>query len=750
MSGRPVTRHPRPQGSAVRVLRPNVLPQEDRSIELVVQPNVPAFRGLALAITIYGVTKGYDPDLAPDVYFSLQKILALAAIGNYTPTSTAPEWFWHIYNGLRPRSIPRNGGMINLKFSPKGLDWDKSETYVSNVHAGKPDPTVSLAGFCKLNVTHGFPADWESVLNQFFGFIAQDFPRVPYSSKYDSHGASAFAWRTFNSTDINDLFGSRWGTNNLEVPITSWMGYCGFSLGGLESGAPRLPLYFVSSQGGVIQHLGARLHQGRNGFSPKHKKTNVRLKFFDVNAAMLESLYSLTRIANKAVNAGLPPADYPSLPDKVNTMYSGEYLTGMLYILQGFFDQFSFVWGGAADQIHAIRSGTAGTNPLSFTTAGLPAFIVEALRSSMPVYNGDADYFIIPVPASHREQSAGWDALASLLGWTGPGAPGPVVEPAACDMMNQVFQGSLPPGVTDGVFTMFTSPNSYPSMSTILNLTNQMNQQWLGWVKLAAISSPPHDSTMSIMGYTTVLTLPGTSKRTVEYLSRVWAFLFSGEQKKCASQRKAWSEYLAGRLKCVEPATGLEYEPSSLDTTTAVRKAVINFWDFSHSFVFDSQLLLPFVYNSPDLAIDTVKIIYGSHSLGDATIGDNPYAPGVVVGVDNFVNNPTNGVESEYNAIIDKRIALGAGGAVSDVFGGTKLARVLDKLANAIPGVRRINNNPAVVSGAKIAGDAWKAGRAARKTAKNAGGGRAAQKTAARTARRRAAGERAMDMVIRN
>jgi hypothetical protein len=755
-SGLPVTLASRGGQTHVRVLAEGQIPQQDKTIELFVDGQPEALKNLCWSIAMYGKCKGYEVNELGQVYQALQFLFFKAVTGDYTPIVNAPEFIWEIFNAMRPRRVDHRGTIYSYKFNPKSLS-PTTKMYVGNCHAGAlREGFPSVEGLLTVVTDNPFIDEQEmnSILSRFFAHISQKFSLVGYSAKYDVHGADAYAWKVLTVENAADNTKSGYGVANLETKITGWLAYIGLG-SDIFSGFPtkRLPMFSRPCQGNGANHCGVRMFLGPEGFSSKYRDFNANLKFFDVTATCYQILYALSRVRTKGIEAGRPDDQFGAFLPKA---YSDDvapqtYLSAIYYLIRSNFDAFDYTWGGTIDQLAAIASGTVGANPFTFSQYMLPSFVVEAMRSQRPTVNIQRERFEIIVPAATSDLAPSWLSLASVWGWEGiNAAPSPIVI-GNIDLQN-MYSANDP---TYPVLTLFRSPTNLTPISTVLNYASQVDQQFSGYNPMQVVSSQPHPPEMTQMLYTTVLSPSNLNVDAQKFLEKMLAWyspLFTGSSKKLSSAVKEWiCRFL--RPDCGPGPQALPpWYKFSFNTLLCSINGVINETWFSSAFSFDGQLILPITLvpaGYVQRAIEFVKQKNQAPWSLDSSDPDGPYAVTKLIVVDGCVQNPTNDVLSETGKIIRNRSDQGIGGAIANLGGNNRFMRAIDKIADMIPGTRRINNNPAAMKAASLGNKQVRVRRDAKQQVRQAGGSKKQARRAAGKAGRRNLGTAGIDELTR-
>jgi len=379
------------------------------SFKLSVDPNSPNVHGAAAAFVLYGLTMGFESYKAARTYLGLVVLLKAAMEGQRDKIKIAPRLFWQVCNALAPKEA-------NYKRQTIKFDWNMANFSVNNV------PNIG-------GVTFGVPLNTDQDGLYKLDVSAVTVPTVEEASDYASElwslyppahkpiervddyirDVSAFAYKVpVISPQATDTFTTQYGINALEVPISSWFGFCGFGLSTAEAIPIRVPRFFRATQGSALQYIGSRLHYPML-LNRKHNLTRINFRTLNMEEIIIKAARSLGDVREKLEAAGRPQTQPYETPDA----YSGKFGTDAthpvidinLFAIHRLLNVLSAIaclsgtWAGVfANGLSSMATGTCLILPDMNAAYSDCAWMIEVMRQMHPVFASHNDMLHVPVP----------------------------------------------------------------------------------------------------------------------------------------------------------------------------------------------------------------------------------------------------------------------------------------------------------------------------------------------------------------
>jgi len=276
------------------------LRQQDGSVNIQALTNVQTVASVALGAILDAVNKGWltqtdsfngtpGPEIAYNAWIYLTQSFLNTMMGTYPTLQSAPDWFWHICDGLKPKNVPFKTASATYSWMVQNYDPSAGPPQLDTLLAYGDFNAYVFGDFVTSPLVNGFPTLSVTTYNQdiadraiqsLFGFYPDTgmTKRVPCATTdYLKQDASAFAavysemGSDQNGLTPNGLVTSVLSETKIRCPIMAKFAFYSQDLRGFQE---------EKRSGGGSQYLIPRVMEFTN-VAQFSNKCPVNIKYYN-------------------------------------------------------------------------------------------------------------------------------------------------------------------------------------------------------------------------------------------------------------------------------------------------------------------------------------------------------------------------------------------------------------------------------------------------------------------------------------
>jgi len=412
-TGLPPSSAPAMQADAKNTkVRPMVSQSSAQAVEKVpisVSPDMNVLLGLCTPWIEFAISRGWKDREAYQATYAIMNEMVTAMQGGKASSSVAPQLFWDLYDGLAPASSSKNAYSWSFEswtfpslpapfavgLNPSGSSTPDSSGLVPFYNdSGAPaiptyQPTLAAEPQAALQL-----------LWKFYDSLGGRWKSVDYvPNKFYRDSVSAYAACVTGPTPFADSYATPHGSIGIEGENTiPWLAQLGIANTNLDEF--QNPRFLSRTWTRYCPGRSVLAHRIVNGMTGKYGiSQNVKMKA----VSMDDFIYTTYNILTKAANVqwladGDPDSGAVSLFTGTAT---NEFAFVLIGYIRNYYSKFSAVTSGL---VHQNTTGLVST-PVSdwnfslgvYDQVGMPAVVVEALRSLSPIEYPDKQEWVYPV-----------------------------------------------------------------------------------------------------------------------------------------------------------------------------------------------------------------------------------------------------------------------------------------------------------------------------------------------------------------
>lgn len=643
------------------------IPSQLETIEIVTRVDPQSLFMIAQSFALYAWSRSFAAPKCREFITSLQVVLFDAMRGGTRRFEKAPRIFWSIYNGVTPKGrISYNGLHYSFRFEPDAVIVNLARS--NGAIFGLNQTVLNQDGLYVIDI-QDMPVysveESVSRVQELFNFCAKTLPMIPYIDE-SINDASIFAFKQAYFVDPPPgPTNSEYASFDLEVPITSWLGYLGLAQNRNYSRpeiAVRIPSYTIWGLGHAGVQVGVRLQDGPN----YNVDAGLTFKFVDVETLILTEGFRQLEVADKSLTAGraISPKGFPRsfgpISDGGEAIDAVSHFLFMMDCIMSKFDSYSCCWFGISNfDDTAVWTGT-NRNASNFgINFAMDSVAAELVKSSAPVFNARQNKYSVTVPKISPQAIANY--LSILGNYYQTAVQWGNTRLDVLNSMNNGFTVSLNIGY------------SLEAEFSICQTAENINT---GLMPTAIVASGPDIPKIQNAGKCDMLSaIPPVTAQFTQLKSSYENYLARVERKKQTNPNiKKTIDFITGPDQLTSPGNNVFNAVTMTISPPLYGELILAHGGFSKlnsSVAFDAAMCLPYIrmtYKQQPIAPETDlmmrQIFSVPYVLDDTNMIEKPaYWISKTVNGRNFVHDPTTPICSEVANILKNRNDKSQGGA---------------------------------------------------------------------------------------